>query len=175
VVTFSRTLTLVEYRAANQLMLRNGTVSHRFVYWFTLRILPAVSVLMLAFLLYAAIYQNRAGEVSIAILISAGAFLYLLSQPLLLRLKLKRMHHAQRLDSTWTIEVSDDGIRSNLEGIADTKFNWAYFDKVVDGKDYFLFVNTRRPSFITFAKRKLSQPELAELRAFGGAHVTDPS
>ena len=171
-VRTSRTLTLDEYRAINKLMLRNGSLGNRITLWLGLRILPILAIPGAVWCAYILLFQRRPNEPPGPLLFGLFFSVLMILQPQFLRWKLKKLLAAQRLDRTWTIEASDDGVRSVLEDLYDTKFAWSYFDKVVEDNHYFLLVNSKRPAFISFAKAQITPSVLDELRGLAEIHVS---
>lgn len=171
-VSISRTLTLEEYRGSNQLMLRNGTLVQRMTFWLGLRALPIVAVPAALWLFYVVLFRLPPNEPPGPLLFGLFFSVLMVLQPFFLRWKLKKLHAAQSLDRTWTIEASDDGVRSILEDLYDTRLAWTYFDKIIEDNNYFLLANSKRPAFVSFSKRHLTPSLLDELRNLAKLHIS---
>src|ERR1700760_4895472 len=103
-------------------MLRNGTLGNRITFWLGLRILPVIAIPGAVWCSYILLFDRRPNQPPGPLLFGLFCAILMILQPLFLRWKLKNLLAAQRLDRTWTIDVSDDGVRSVLEDLYDTKF-----------------------------------------------------
>ena len=91
--------------------------------------------------------------------------------PLGFRRRLRKIYRRQELDQPWTIRLEATGIQSTVHGKADTRFEWAYFDRYVETADLFTLIQTKRPAFITLPKWALNSDEQAELRRLLRDHI----
>jgi YcxB-like protein len=170
-VSITRTLTLKEYGTANGLALRNGTARQRRNYFFCVKFGPYIGGLFLLLSILFGVSSWRAGRADWSPVVLLISGVVLCAQPVMLRLKIKKLFVAQQLDRPWMLEADEDGVHSVVPGLADSRLTWQYFTTFVETDDLFLLINSRRPAFVSFPKRELDAGMLEELRGLARGNI----
>jgi hypothetical protein len=84
---------------------------------------------------------------------------------------MRKMYRQQRLERTWEIEISEQGVYSKLVGLADSRMEWAYFDFYVETTNSFVLLQKLRPVFLTIGAASLDSTQKTELRSLLDAHL----
>ena len=168
-ISVTRILPFELYAASNYLALRHGTLKHRFCYFTYLRFGPFLGVIgvplaVWLMVLFWRLPGKHAGDfgLSCGLLWFAG---YLLCYRWLFQRKMRKLYKLQELDLPWTVEVSHEGIHSVIQGRADTKFEWAFFDRFAESEQIFTLLKKERMIFLTIGKDSIQVEEQDRLRS----------
>ena len=167
-IQITRLLTFKQYAASTRLANLHGPLRRKlnyiaFIYFLPLLALVGVPITMAM----ERAAWHRHGDQGGPVFIWGSLFgvsIYYLCSPLLFRKKMRRLYKQQELDCPWTLELSDQGVRSTIPGKADTHFEWAFFDCFIETKDLFCLLQKKRTVFITIANDSLGPAEYDELK-----------
>jgi hypothetical protein len=177
-IQVTRVLTFNEYVTSNRITLLHSTPSRRLAAIISLYVLPIVGVVGVVLTVW---QMNRlwAGPGNGAAFgfwsgVLGGSFVCCFYRRFYRR-KLRRLYKQQELHEPWTISVDKTGVQSIIPGKADTRLEWAFFDRYVETPELFTLIQSKRPTFITLPKSVLGPDEQAELRQLLSDHVKNSS
>jgi hypothetical protein len=168
-ISLKRVLSLEEFATSNRLALMYGTTTRKFNYLAFCFVIPILSLASLPFTawLLVDVWRRPGNHAELFGLLCGvlGISVYFVLCPILFRQRIRKLYRQQQLDREWEIEVTGNGIRSRLIGLADSHLEWAYFDSYVETTETFVLLKKLRPVFITIAKASLSDAQRLELRS----------
>jgi hypothetical protein len=174
-VRITRLLTFEQYVASTRLIHFHTTLRRKFAYVTFFYITPPLSCLGILFAIYKMIQSwqtlGDGGEfvVWLILLWFSCCFVH---YPFAFRKKLRKLYREQELGMPWTLEVSDEGVRSIRPGRSDTRFEWGYFDGYIDDWEFFCLVRSKRLAFVSISKSELATEDFNELMTILPAHLS---
>ncbi len=168
-IAIERVLSLREYRQANLLVLRHGTLRRRIGYWTWRWAVPVMGGCVLLWSIWKAVsFWRMAGQHGTQFALCCALAVYsglAATLPLWWRWRSRRLYLAQELDRSWRLEIAERGAHSLLEGRFDSWLDWAYFDAAIESPELFLLVKRARLMFVSIPKHGVRLEVLEELRA----------
>jgi hypothetical protein len=173
--TVQQSLTFPQFLAASRLYALHTTVRQKVNYFGYLFVLPIFGAVMLPFTAWIFVSSVRSGDGNALISgLALGLFLgglYLLTNRLRYRARMRKLYKAQSHELPHIVEFSDEGIHTTVPGLMDARFEWAFFESFIESTDLLLFIRGPRSIFVAVAKSNLDASQEAELRTLLNEHL----